>query len=327
MSLAAATPPTTPTPVLQEGPIAAILAIPAVAVRIISTVAATLLAPFLGTTPPIPAQTPILWAVLAWVQRELERTFDNHAPTADVDVVTTGEDTPVTIDVTRGGHVDPDAGDVVTVSSFTQPAHGTVALVGGKLVYTPVADYNGPDSFSYTVSDATSPFHVHGLGGLIFGGGHSDTSMIAVTVTAVNDVPIARNDTLAALQGSGPTSVDVLRNDTDVDTGQTLTVTGTSTAAHGTVVFTGTNVVYTPTANYAGTDSFTYTVGDGQGGTAVGTVAVTVVLVNREVAFDGPAIGPLVVTPDGSRALQLVSLPDAFAFGGTKVYVIDTTTG
>ncbi|MEU0499034.1 hypothetical protein, partial [Mycobacterium sp. NPDC006124] len=57
------------------------------------------------------------------------------------------------------------------------------------------------------------------------------------------------------------------------------------------------------------------------------TIDTTTGNVISTTPFDGPTIGPLVLTPDGSRALQLVSLPDAFAFGGTKVYVIDTTTG
>ena len=72
----------------------------------------------------------------------------------------------------------------------------------------------------------------------------------------------------------------MLANDTDVD-GDTLTVTGSTNGAHGTVTCTTAGVcTYTPAANYNGPDCFTYTVSDGHGGTATGTVSVTVTPVN-----------------------------------------------
>ncbi|MDG4663441.1 Ig-like domain-containing protein, partial [Mycobacterium sp. 236(2023)] len=327
-ALAPSTPPAG-APVLQEGPFGAILAVPAFAIRIATTITATLLAPLLGTPSPIPipSGTPVLLAVLGWVDREIKRTFFNHTPVADVVAASTDEDTPIVIDVTRGGAIDGDPGDVLTVTSYTQPAHGTVSLTDGKLVYTPTANYKGADSFSYTVSDANSAWHVHGLLGLLFSGRHTDTATIALTVTPVNDLPVAVDDTALVRQGASQQIINVLANDSDIDAGQTLTVVGVGAANHGTVSIVGATVSYTPDADFAGSDAFTYTVGDGAGGTATATVAVTVVLQNRTVEFDGAAVGPLIVTPDGTRAIQRVYLPDSGAFGDTQIVVIDTTTG
>src|SRR5207253_2474933 len=79
----------------------------------------------------------------------------NNAPIAANDSATTPEDTPITINV-RTNDFDAD-GDPLTVQIMTQPAHGTVTINGaGNVVYTPDADYNGPDSFTYRVNDGTT---------------------------------------------------------------------------------------------------------------------------------------------------------------------------
>ncbi len=101
---------------------------------------------------------------------------------------------------------------------------------------------------------------------------------------------------------------DLLANDTDANDGQILSVTGFLDAAHGTVVNTGNNTyTYTPDPNYRGVDSFTYTLSDGAGGTATGTVNLTVAAVNDTptgaAAITGvPAIGQVLTAAVGTLA-------------------------
>ncbi len=181
----------------------------------------------------------------------------NDSPDAVDDTSSTNEDTPVTVNVLTN---DTDAdGDTLTVASVTQGSHGAVANNGSNVVYTPNANFHGSDSFTYTISD---------------GHGGTDTATVTVTVSSVNDSPDAVDDT-ASTNEDTPAPINVLTNDTDVD-GDTLTVASVTQGSHGTVVNNGSNVVYTPNANFHGSDSFTYTISDGHGGTDTATVNVTV---------------------------------------------------
>jgi large repetitive protein len=157
---------------------------------------------------------------------------------------------------------DPDS---FTVTALTQGAHGSVAISadGQAVEYTPGANYNGPDTFTYTVTD--------GYG--------TDTATVSVTVTAVNDPPNAVDDQADVPFNAAPTAIPVLANDSiDPDSGETLTITQVIQGAHGAVVITGggTGLTYAPTAGYSGPDSFTYTISDGNGGTDTASVSITV---------------------------------------------------
>jgi large repetitive protein len=187
----------------------------------------------------------------------------NDAPVAADDAGSLDEDTAVTVDVVAND-ADVD-GDALTITSVTQPAHGTAALADGHHVtYTPAADYHGGDSFTYTISD---------------GAGGTATATLVLTVISVNDAPVAVADT-ASLDEDVPATLDVVGNDTDVD-GDALTVTSVTAPANGTAAIAGAHqVLYTPAANYHGGDSFTYTISDGAGGTASATVTLTVTSVN-----------------------------------------------
>jgi hypothetical protein len=183
----------------------------------------------------------------------------NDAPVAANDVASTDEDTAVTIDVLAN---DSDGdGDALTVTGLVAAANGTLVNNGdGTVTYTPDADYNGSDSFTYTVED---------------GNGGSDTATVAVDVASVNDAPVAADDTASTTEDSSVT-INVLANDSDVD-GDSLTVTGLSAAANGTVVNNGDGTVtYTPNIDFDGTESFNYSISDGNGGIDTGAVEVTV---------------------------------------------------
>ncbi|QEN12031.1 tandem-95 repeat protein [Mycobacterium sp. ELW1] len=213
----------------------------------------------------------------------------NDAPSAVNDTVTTAEDSAVSVTAGTllGNDSDPD-GDTLTVTGVSSGAHGTAVLNGTTVTYTPTANFSGADSFTYTVSD---------------GRGGTATATVAVTVTAVNDGPVAGNNTVTTAEDSAVsvTAGTLLGNDSDPD-GDTLSVTGVSSGAHGTAVLNGTTVTYTPTANFSGVDSFTYTVSDGHGGTATATVAVTVTAVN-----DGPVAGNNTVTTAEDSAVSVTA--------------------
>jgi subtilisin family serine protease len=233
------------------------------------------------------------------------------APSATDDTATTAEDTAVSVPVLANDS-DPNS-DPLTVSAVTDPPHGTAAVqVDNTVLYTPDPNYNGADSFSYTVSD----------------GSHTDTGSVAVTVTPVNDNPTAANDSVTA-NGNTAATVAVLANDSDID-GDSLTVTGATTPANGSATVNGDNTItYQATGSYSGPDAFDYTISDGHGGTATGHVSVTVIPFNAPpvagddtatVAEDGsvdvpvlandsdPESGPLSVSAAGPAAHGSVSI-------------------
>jgi large repetitive protein len=205
----------------------------------------------------------------------------NTAPVADDDELTTSEDVPGSVNVLDG---DTDAdGDTLTVSTpAPTAAHGTVVCAAdGICTYMPAADYSGPDSFEYTVSDGRGKF---------------DTGLVTVTVTPANDPPVAVDDSLTFAEDSQG-QVDVLANDTDSD-GGALSVTGSTNGVHGTVsCLPAGECTYVPAANYAGPDTFTYTVSDGNGGTDTGTVSVTVTPENDAPVADDDTLTTQMGTP------------------------------
>ncbi len=188
-------------------------------------------------------------------------TSVNDLPVAGDQSLTTNEDTPLNGTLTA---TDVD-GDTLTYTQLAAPSHGTLSITAatGAFTYTPAANYHGPDSFTFTVSD-----------------GHSgtDTGQINITVTSVNDLPVAGDQSLT-------TNEDTLLNGTltatDVDE-DTLTYSQTIAPAHGTLSITAATgaFTYTPTANYHGPDSFTFTVNDGHSGTDTGVISITVTSVN-----------------------------------------------
>ena len=195
----------------------------------------------------------------------------NDAPTASGTAITTAEDTAKSGSLPAATDVD---GDTVTYGKGSDPAHGTVVVnANGTYTYTPVANYNGADSFTYTVSD---------------GNGGSNTYTVAVTVSPVNDAPVAANDTIT-------TAEDVIKSGnlpaaTDVE-GDAVTYARVTDASHGTVVINPNgSYIYLPAANYNGADSFTYKVTDSQGASNTYTVSVNVTPVNDAPTATGTAI-------------------------------------
>ncbi|GLQ32120.1 tandem-95 repeat protein [Litoribrevibacter albus] len=194
----------------------------------------------------------------------------NDAPTVVADTVQTDEDTAVSIAVLDNDSDSDGTIDVSTIAVVVDPSNGTVtALSDGSFTYMPNADYNGSDSFTYTVKDDQDAV--------------SSQATVSITVNAVNDAPVAGND-VAVLQEDSNIDINVAGNDSDVDSTLDLSsLTVSVQPTQGTVTLVNNMFRYTPNQNFDGSDSFSYTIDDAEGNTSnVASVAITVQSVNDE---------------------------------------------
>ena len=206
----------------------------------------------------------------------VRRQFFNSTPNAVRDSYTTAEDTGLTAPPISGVLAnDTDAdGDPLTATVVTGPAHGDLVLNSdGSFTYTPDANFNGADAFTYRLTDQTSAPHIHGLAGLLnllsFGllgdSGHATTATATINVTAVNDAPVAIGDSFTVTEDHTLTvaASGVLINDTDVDS-TTLTAALVTGPTHGMLSLDPSgSLTYTPNTDFNGTDTFTYRDNDG----------------------------------------------------------------
>lgn len=220
----------------------------------------------------------------------------NDAPELTNDNASGTEDTPTTIAIaTLLSNDSPGPGEGTgsqnpqTLTMTSVAPSSSVEIVGDNVVFTPATDFNGLFEFTYTAvdSDPTNPL--------------SSTATVTVNVAAVNDDPIAAADTASGTEDTAltiPVST-LLSNDspgpataTD-EASQTLSVVSVSTSSTqgGSASLSGNDVVYTPATDFNGSDTFTYELSDGVGGTATGTVTVSVASIN-----DAPTAGADSVT-------------------------------
>ena len=188
----------------------------------------------------------------------------NQAPVADDDSGATATNTPLEIDV-LANDADPDS-DPLAVSEVdaTTTQNGTVEILeNGTLRYSPATDFEGQDSFTYTVSD----------------GELTDTAIVTIEVTDDPVRPVAEDDFGTTSQDT-PLKINVLANDDDPDgDNKNLTVTSIDTATDqgGTaeIQLDGT-VLYRPPSGFLGSDSFSYTVSNVDSLTDTATVSINV---------------------------------------------------
>jgi hypothetical protein len=187
----------------------------------------------------------------------------NVPPVAEDDSATTEEGMAVVVDVLDNDS-DPDGNDDdLTVASVGDPPNGTAEILDDevRVRYTPDDGFTGTDSFDYIVSDGS--------------GGTDEGTVIVTVVEAGGTLPDAVNDTTTT-QAAVTVFIEVLANDSDAD-GDTLRIESFTLPANGTaVVVAGEVFRYAPRAGFVGTDTFAYTVGDGNGGLDEAMVTVTV---------------------------------------------------
>ncbi len=181
------------------------------------------------------------------------------APIANPDSATTPAGVNVVIPV-MANDSDPD-GNSITVSAISsKPANGSASRYNNQITYRPNAGFSGTDTLRYRLKDSTNL--------TAFG-------TVTITVTPpLNKAPVAGADS-ASTTSPNAVTVNLLANDTDAD-GNTLSVTANTAPANGTVTRTGGSATYTPAAGFSGTDTFSYTLSDGKGGSDSGSVSIAV---------------------------------------------------
>ncbi|MFN6054279.1 MAG: tandem-95 repeat protein, partial [Planctomycetia bacterium] len=170
---------------------------------------------------------------------------------------------------------DSDAeGNSLTAVVVTNPSNGSVVINSdGKFTYTPNANFNGTDTFTYKASDGLS---------------YSNIATVTVNVTAVNDAPTANAQTIAATED---TTHSGTLNGSDTE-GGALTYSVVTQGGKGIVTITNAATgafTYVPNANANGSDSFTFKVNDGSLDSAAVTVTVNITPLNDAPVANGSA--------------------------------------
>lgn len=244
----------------------------------------------------------------------------NDAPTAADDTLPTLDEDPgqrvVPFSVLLGNDSTGPANESdqsLTIVAVGDVVGGTAVIDGTRVLFTPTADFNGAASFSYTVQD-------NGATGSL-ADPKTAKATVRVTLREVNDAPIPTDDSIGSFRedsvGIYVTPATLLSNDSPGpanESGQTLSITGVGSAVGGTVAFNGGNIVFTPTPNYFGPASYTYTVQDNgttagatDPKTATGTVRFTLTPVNDAPTAGDDALS-FVNEDAGARAIPFSSL-------------------
>ncbi len=235
----------------------------------------------------------------------------NTPPDAVDDQIETNEDTPaIEIEVLTNDS-DPDGGgsdgDMLTVTSVTQPTNGTVTINAGRTVtYVPQANFHGLSNFTYTISD---------------GKGGRSTAKVSVTVIPVNDAPSAASQTVTTPTNT-TRSITLTGSDPD---GDLLDYEISTSPSHGTLSGTGANQVYTPANGYAGSDSFEFRVSDGSVASDPATVSITVTSGPLTTGLQSPTANAPVSSSAGDRNGFESNRTNAYADDG--LFAVDTNSG
>jgi VCBS repeat-containing protein len=209
----------------------------------------------------------------------------NDAPVVTGDSTTMGEDSPVEIGFGAASSDVETSDENLTYTVVDGPAHGALTGTGGGRTYTPDADFNGTDTFTFSVTDRGDPDNCgEPVVDVCTAALTSGTGTITIDVTAINDAPVAVADSYiisedSSLDVSGEDGT-VLDNDGDVENSD-LTAALVTDVSHGTLDFNPDGTfTYAPAPDFFGTDSFTYRANDGDLDSNIVTVTITVDAVN-----------------------------------------------
>jgi hypothetical protein len=225
------------------------------------------------------------------------------APFQAVDDIAEGkEDSATNLDVLANDKA-PSSGGNLTLQSVNPPAHGQAQVDGNRIAYQPVPDYNGPDSFVYTVTD---------------GSGATSTGTVQVTVKPVNDEPKAVDDEVTITDGN-PTTVDLLANDKGLGDGVKALIVSQNPSHGEATVQPDQKVAYTPAAGFNGIDTFEYRVTDADDQVSTGRVKITIGGANKLPK----AADDTVSTRSGREAVLDVTANDDVGDGAREIRFTD----
>ncbi|HBO5516227.1 TPA: tandem-95 repeat protein [Pseudomonas aeruginosa] len=208
----------------------------------------------------------------------------NTAPTVSNTILSTTEDTPSSIQLTA---TDPDAGDSHTFTIVSlNSAHGTAYVSGKTLTFTPATDWNGTTSLTYKATDSD--------------GADSNIATITVTVSPVNDPPVAKAMTITADEDTSG-SITLTATDIDSPAPTIFQIVTAPNASYGSASISGATLTFNPATDWNGSTSMTYRAQDSSGAwSAPATVTITVRPVNdppdvfsRSLALEEDSIGKL----------------------------------
>lgn len=204
---------------------------------------------------------------------EIEVLSINDPPVVTDIVVSTDEDTPVEIALPGS---DVDEGDELSFSVDTSTGSGTWSSDGQHRTYAPALNENGRRTFTFTVSDQSVAV----------------TGTVTIEIAAINDAPVAVDD-FVMTEPATPILVDVIDNDSDVDSPFALTVVVPPARGTATIDEETGRLLYTPPDDLIGTELITYTITDAEGATAMAVAHI--------------GVGEF---PPGAPAERLVALDD-----------------
>ena len=224
----------------------------------------------------------------------------NDLPVATADTSETPEDTAVSISVLEND-TDPDGDSLDVARLVSTPSHGTATVQGSIILYTPSADFNGDDRFTYEAND---------------GNGGSHQAEVTVSISSVPDRPVAVED-FGRTDEDTAAVFDVLANDVDVDE-ESLTIARIVTnPATGNASIAANKIEFVPEADFHGSVQLAYEVSDPGGLLAQATLSIVVDPVN-----DVPVAGDDVLVTDEDTAATVNVLANDTDVDGDTIAII-----
>ncbi len=221
----------------------------------------------------------------------------NDPPQAVADQVTVDEDSSANILDVLTNDFDVDPSDSFDITSITPTSNGGTAINNGvSISYTPLVNFAGIETLSYTITDQS---------------GTTATALVSITVNDIPDPPVSLDDSYTLSEKSYNNILAVTVNDIDYDENDQLIITEITTPDHGGIarLFPGAEkIYYTPAGVYVGEETFTYTITDSHG--MIDTATVTINL--TDVADEPIASNDIYAVAEDSLNNQLTPLANDY---------------